>query len=84
VTRSKKELIAAKQAVAVAKLVEWRRQCARLARLAVAGIVDWVEAADVLYDIAVGNRLVALYGDDFITGMLAIAIKWAWALDGRA
>jgi hypothetical protein len=77
VTRSRKELIVARREVAVAKLRVWCRECHRLARLAAEGIVDRVDAADCLYDIAVGNGLVNAHGDDFIAGMLATAFEWA-------
>jgi hypothetical protein len=77
VTRSRKELIAAKRAIAVAKVTEFRRQCERLAHLATEGAVDRVEAADGLYDAAVANGLVDIHGDDFIGGVLAAAFEWA-------
>jgi hypothetical protein len=76
-TRSRKELTAARREVAVAKLMVWCRECHRLARLAAEGAVDRVDAADCLYDIAVGNGLVDAHGDDFIAGMLAAAFEWA-------
>jgi hypothetical protein len=70
-TRSRKELVAAKRAIALAKVTEFRRHCERLAHLAADGVVDRVEAADVLYDAAVANGLVDIHGDDFIARMLA-------------
>jgi hypothetical protein len=88
VNRSDNELIAAQRKVAEAKpkfkLVAWRREGQRLAHLAVAGIVDWGNAVDVLQNMAVGYGFVALHGDDFITKMIAIAIKWAAVLHGGA
>jgi hypothetical protein len=76
VNRLRKELFAAKRAVALAKVIEFRHQCERLARLAAEGVLDHVEAADGLYDIAVANRLVYIHGDDFIAEMLA-GLEWA-------
>jgi hypothetical protein len=77
VNRSNNELTVAKREVALAKLMVWNRECHRLARLAAEGVVDRVDAADCLYDIAVGNGLVDAHGDNFIAGMLAAAFEWA-------
>jgi hypothetical protein len=85
--RSHKEIIVAKRAIALAKLIEFRRQCGRLAHLAAEGIVDRVDATDSLYDAAVAHDLIGIHGEDFIAGVLATAFEWsaAWsATQGRA
>jgi hypothetical protein len=77
VNRTRKELIAAQRAIAVAKVTVFHCECERLAHLAAEGVVDRVEAADKLYDMAVSNRLVHIHGDDFIGEILAAAFEWA-------
>jgi hypothetical protein len=60
------EPVAARIAVATAKLTEYRRQCWRLAGLVRAGVIDRVTTGDALYEIAVVHGLVKAHGEDRI------------------
>jgi hypothetical protein len=71
------ELVAARIAVATAKLTEYRRQCWRLAGLVRAGVIDRVSAGDVLYEIAVVHGLVQAHGEDRVQAILAEAFAGA-------
>jgi hypothetical protein len=64
------ELIEAWRAVANAKLVEYRRQCWRLAILVQQGVVPKDDAIDRLYEIALAHALVRVLGDDRIQAIL--------------
>jgi hypothetical protein len=72
-TPQERELREAWRAVANAKLVEYRRQCWRLAVLIHQGIVDKAGAADGLWDIAVAHALVRAHGEDRIEALIAEA-----------
>jgi hypothetical protein len=60
------ELREAWRAVANAKLVEYRRQCWRLAGLVRQGRIDNQAAVDRLYEIAIAHALVRSLGPDRI------------------
>jgi hypothetical protein len=68
-----RELIEAWRAVANAKLVEFRRQCWRLAMLVRQGAVDKTAAVDRLYEIAIAHALVRALGEDRIEAIIAEA-----------
>jgi hypothetical protein len=71
--RQDRELVEAWRAVANAKLVEFRRQCWRLAMLVQEGFVDKTAAVDRLWEIAVAHALVRALGEDRIEAILAEA-----------
>jgi hypothetical protein len=71
--RQDRELIEAWRAVANAKLVEFRRQCWRLALLVQQGLVDKPAAVDRLWEIAIAHALVRALGEDRIEAILAEA-----------
>jgi hypothetical protein len=70
-TNQDRELIEAWRAVANAKLIEFRRQCWRLAMLVRQGAVG--KAAARLYEIAIAHALVRSLGEDRIEAILAEA-----------
>jgi hypothetical protein len=72
-TSQDRELIEAWRAVANAKLVEFRRQCWRLAILMRQGFVDKTAAVDRLYEIATAHALVRAHGEDRIEAIIAEA-----------
>ena len=78
-TRTKIELIATKRAIAIGKLTEFERQCARLTQLIAEGVIGLADAADGLFDAADANGLIEAHGQDCLS---------AWACDdvivGRA
>jgi hypothetical protein len=74
---SHSEITEAWRAVANAKLVEYRKQCWRLAGLASRGIVDKQTAIDGLYNIAVAHALVRSLGDERVEAILAEAFAAA-------
>jgi hypothetical protein len=67
------ELTAVKRAIALAKLTLFGESCERLARFVAEGVIGRRDAADWLYDMAVGNRLVDTHGDELIGQMLSTA-----------
>jgi len=69
------ELIEAWRAVANAKLVEFRRQCWRLAHLVRKGVVDKAAAVDRLCEIATAHALVRALGEDRIEAIIAEAFS---------
>jgi hypothetical protein len=71
------ELREAWRAVANAKLVEYRKQCWRLAGLTSKGIVDKQTAIDALYSVAVAHALVRSLGDERVEAILAEAFAAA-------
>jgi hypothetical protein len=73
--RSRKELIAAKRAISLGKLIEFEFQCERLAELVSDGVVDRVHAIDGLFDAALANNLIEIHGVDYIQWMLAAAFE---------
>ena len=72
-TPQERDLREAWRAVANAKLVEYRRQCWRLAVLIRQGVVENAGAADRLWEIAVAHALVRAHGEDRIEAILAEA-----------
>jgi hypothetical protein len=72
-TDQDRELLAAWRSVSNAKLVEYRRQCWRLAALVRQGLVDRTAAADRLWEIAVAHSLVRALGEDRIEAIVAEA-----------
>jgi hypothetical protein len=63
-TPAERELLEAWRAVANAKLVEFRRQCWRLAGLVDQGTVQKIDAVDRLWEIATAHALVRALGED--------------------
>jgi hypothetical protein len=72
-TSQDRELIEAWRAVANAKLIEFRRQCWRLAILVRRGTLDKVSAVDRLYEIAIAHALIRALGEDRIEAIVAEA-----------
>jgi hypothetical protein len=68
-----REIRKAWQAVANAKLVEFRRQAWRLALLVSAGKLKMVDAVDGLWEIATAHALVRSLGEDRVQAILAEA-----------
>jgi hypothetical protein len=79
VTAQDRELLDAWRAVANAKLVEYRRQCWRLAILVRQGTVDKVAAVDRLYEIAIAHALVRSLGEDRIEAIIGEAFADTYA-----
>jgi hypothetical protein len=69
-TSQDRELLEAWRAVANAKLVEFRRQCWRLAMLVRQGFVSKAAAVDRLHEIAIAHALVRALGDDRIAAVI--------------
>jgi hypothetical protein len=67
------ELREAWRSVANSKLVEFRRQCWRLAHLVRQGTVARADAVDRLYEIAVAHALVRALGEDRVEAIIAEA-----------
>jgi hypothetical protein len=63
-TPAERELIEAWRAVANAKLIEFRRQCWRLAGLVAQGTVQKIDAVDRLWEIATAHALVRAISED--------------------
>lgn len=61
------------RAIANAKLNEYRAQSLRLARLTRRGVVDKLDAVDLLREIALAHALVRALGEDRIEEILADA-----------
>jgi hypothetical protein len=76
-TSSAEELREAWRAVANAKLVEFRKQCWRLAALVRSGIVEKQAAVDRLWEIALAHALVRALGEDRIDAILREAFAHA-------
>ena len=72
-TNQDRELIKAWRAVANAKLIEFRRQCWRLAHLVRKGVVDKTAAVDRLREMAIAHALVRALGEDRIEAIIAEA-----------
>jgi hypothetical protein len=73
----KREIREAWQAVANAKLVEFRRQAWRLAVLVSAGKLKMADAVDGLWEIATAHALVRSLGEDRVQAILAEAFTVA-------
>jgi hypothetical protein len=67
------EFLETRRACANAKLVEFRRQCWRLAILSRQGVVVKIAAVDLLREVAIGHALVRALGEDRIEAILAEA-----------
>jgi hypothetical protein len=65
------ELREAWRAVANSKLVEFRRQCWRLAVLTRKGVVPEAAAIDRLWEIAIAHALVRAHGEDRVQLIIA-------------
>jgi hypothetical protein len=74
-----RELREAWSAIANAKLVEYRRQCWRLAIFVRQGTVDKVAAVDRLYEIAIAHALVRSLGEDRIEAIIGEAFADTYA-----
>ena len=72
-TNQDHELIEAWRAVANAELVEFRRQCWRLALFVQRGTIDKAAAVDRLHEIAIAHALVRALGEDRIEAIIAEA-----------
>jgi hypothetical protein len=70
-------LIEAWRAVANAKLVEYRRQCWRLAGLVRTGAISKQSTIDRLWEIAIAHALVRSLGDERIEAIIAEAFAGA-------
>ena len=68
-----RELVEAWRAVANAKLVEFRRQCWRLAGLVRQGTVKQLDAVDKLWEIATAHALVRALGNDRVQAIISEA-----------
>jgi hypothetical protein len=66
------EFLETRRAVANAKLVEFRRQCWRLAGL-VDGIASKRDVIDLLWEVAIAHALVRALGDDRVEAIIAEA-----------
>jgi hypothetical protein len=71
------ELHEAWRAVANAKLVEFRRQCWRLAGLARHNVISQAAAVDRLWEIATAHALIRALGEDRVQAILAEAFAGA-------
>jgi hypothetical protein len=67
------EFLETRRACANAKLVEFRKQCWRLAILSRQGIVEKLTAVDLLREIGIAHALVHALGEDRIEAILAEA-----------
>ena len=72
-----REIREAWQAVANAKLIEFRRQAWRLALLVSAGKLKMADAVDGLWEIATAHALVRSLGEDRVQAILAEAFTVA-------
>jgi len=69
------ELFDAWRAVANSKLVEYRRQCWRLAGLVRAGVITNGETIDALWEIAIAHALIRALGEDRVQAIIAEAFS---------
>jgi hypothetical protein len=72
-TDQDRELLSAWRSVSNAKLVEYRRQCWRLAALVRQGVLERTAAVDRLQEIAIAHALVRSLGEDRVEAILAEA-----------
>jgi len=72
-----RELREAWRAVANAKLVEYHKQCWRLAGLVRRGLVNKQAAVDQLWTIAIAHALVRAMGEDRVEAIIAEAFTVA-------
>jgi hypothetical protein len=71
------ELRDAWRSVANAKLVEYRRQCWRLAGLVHSGSIKNADAVDCLWNIALAHALIRALGEDRVQAIIAEAFAGA-------
>ena len=71
------EFLETRRACANAKLVEFRKQCWRLAILSRQSVVEKIAAVDLLREIAIAHALVRALGEDRIEAILAEAFAGA-------
>jgi len=74
-TTAECELLAAWRAVANAKLLEFKRQCWRLAALVRIGTVPKADAVDRLHKIAVAHAIVRAMGEDYVQAIIGEAFE---------
>jgi hypothetical protein len=72
-TNQEAELLEAWRAVANAKLVEYRRQCWRLAGLARRDVISRFDAVERLWEIATAHALVRALGEDRVQAIISEA-----------
>ena len=72
-TSEDREFLETRRAVANAKLVEYRRQCWRLAYLMSRGLVGKAAAVDLLWEVAIGHALVRALGKDRVQAIISEA-----------
>jgi hypothetical protein len=77
VVTQEQEFLETRRACANAKLVEFRKQCWRLAILSRQGIVEKLAAVDLLREIGIAHALVRALGEDRIEAILAEAFDGA-------
>ena len=70
---ARSELIEARRAVAIAKIVEFDFQCRRLAKLARLGFVDGSLVADELQQISEAHNFPETFGIDYVQRIMADA-----------
>jgi hypothetical protein len=73
--RAWRELIVTKRAIALGKLTEFQRQCARLGQLVAEGVIGKADAADGLFEAAEANDLIEVHGADYIQRCIATAFE---------
>ena len=71
------EFLETRRACANAKLIEFRKQCWRLAILSRQGIVEKLAAVDLLREIGIAHALVRALGEDRTEAILAEAFAGA-------
>jgi hypothetical protein len=72
-----REFVETRRACANAKLVEFSKQCWRLAILSHQGVVEKLAAVDLLREIGIAHALVRALGEDRIEAILAEAFAGA-------
>ena len=77
VVTQEQEFLETRRACANAKLVEFRKQCWRLAILSRQSVVEKIAAVDLLREIAIAHALVRALGEDRIEAILAEAFAGA-------
>lgn len=60
-----------RRAIATAEIAEFENQAYRLGHVIATGLLSRASAADLLLDVATGNGLVQMQGDDVIQSIIA-------------
>ena len=60
-----------RQAIATAEIAEFENQSYRLGHIIATGLLGRAPAADLLLDVATGNGLLQIHGDDVIQSIIA-------------